>query len=494
MRRFATPLVLLALLTGCATPLVTTIGGTATKPKADGAKAKADDADAAAETPKGEDAAKAPDAAPKADAAKDAPIAQPEGPPGSLGGLTFKALAPENARYAGGVGGPAMTAPAAAPMPSGGPYPMKGGYPDGRPAEPAGLSSGNMNGGYGYAYAYGPGYGGGSEPTALVSLTESSTAGAKGTYQQLLASVVQPVLADWAKDGKLLSVYASTGSDGLLPEPSPAPAGYPEGCQVYQSPEEAGWRLSYYSKSLNEMLNFHVTPAKTLVVRARWAPLDLAAVPVAVDNDAALEALVAAIETPGFQGAEEKSGEDYFMGGTFTSPTPCFGPAIPTPMPVAIGPAGGMPYPEPTYDAYANRLEVVHDVPATARWNVNLQVILGKPVWELSFYAPYEPFPARPVPMTKEEAMAQPPYEDPGFHFNNSARGLVDAVTGTVIRFSRPSKQHYPKRTYDPNYGPYPGPYPYPSPMASAPPPTAIPVPADTTPPSPPPSPAGAAN
>lgn len=470
MRRMSASLALLAALSGCAMPLGADLAGNLpTKPKADKADAKAKaDPVKDAETP----VAPAGDTTPAAvtPAGPTTTLAQPEPPPkDTLGGLKFEVLAPENARYAGGVGG-AMPAPSSAPMAAPMPGMTKGGYYDGRPAVPVGLTSGNMNGGY-YGYGYGPGYGG--EPTTLVSLTQSVAPGSKAPYQEMMAAIVQPVIKDWAADAKLLGVNAMTGSDGQLIPASPAPSDLPPGCEnMYGGYEESGWRLSYQSKSRNEMLNFYVTPAKTVVVRARWAPLDLGAVDAKVGNDAALRALIAAIETPGFKGEEEKTGLDYFMGGAFGQTC-----AVPAPMPMPIAPDGYAPNP----DDY--RTEVVFDVPEGARWSTNLQVILGKPVWELHFYHYEEmrrPVAAKPAP--NGEPMPEV-YEDPGFHLNNSGHGLVDAATGAVIRFSRPSKQYYPKPTYqDPYYGgPYASPYPggpYPTPMPSAAPPTSPPSPA----------------
>ncbi len=405
-------------------------------------------------------------------------------PPEPLGGLVFKVLAPENARYAGGVGGAAMpTGATTAPMPApaattapGTSMPVPGG-PSGPPAPPEGLNSGNMNGGYGYAYGYGPGFFGG-EPTTLISLTQSETVGSKGPYRQLIEAVVQPVVKDWAADAKLMMSNATTGTDGLLTESpsSPPPSGFRAGCEpMYGSPSDSGWRLTYLSASRREMLNFYVMPAKTLVIRARWAPMDLAATPVAVDNDVALRSLATAIETRGFKGEEEKSGLDYFMGGSFGQG--CFGPVA-------------MPAPYPYGGSQENRTEVVYDVPDNARWNTSLQVILGKPVWELSFYAQPEPPKPTVAPGPQGE---MPVYDDPGFYFNSSARGLVDATTGAVIRFSRPHRQFYAK--------PMKGPFPSPMPVAGEPPkmpppslaPTAGPSPSPSVDVSPSPSPSAAA-
>ncbi|MDB5098844.1 MAG: hypothetical protein JWM80_3265 [Cyanobacteria bacterium RYN_339] len=376
------------------------------------------------------------------------PVNKANTPVEPLAGVTFRSLAAENTRYAGGVGVPqaavqptsvsiAMPVPAVYPSapPASGPYP---GQPFLPPAQPDGLFSGNMNGGY---YGFGPSYGGGGAPTALVSITQAETTGSQGPYRQMMATVVTPVVKAWAADAQLITSNGNTGSDGLLTGSSPSPI--PSCAPVYYGQDQQnGWNLVYYSAARGEMLNFTVAQAKTLIVRTRWAPMDLSA-PIAVDNDAALQGLITAIKTQGVKSEEEKSGKDYFLGSPYSATNGmCFGP-------VASGP---------------NHTETVYDVPADARWNTSLQMMLGKPVWQLNFYA-----------------NGQKDTYQQGFYFNNSANGMVDATTGAVIRFGRPSKQFF--GTPDPNQGPYPikgGPMPMPSLMPS-PAPTTTPSPAPTT-------------
>lgn len=326
-----------------------------------------------------------------------------------LGGFKFTTLAAENMRYAGGTGVPmsagasgSMTAPAMS-VPAPAPTSIMGGY---SPATPKGLTSGNMNGGY---YGYGPSYGNGT-PTALLSITQAEAPGSRGPYLQLQKAVIEPVLADWAPDAQLLNLNGSLGPDGLLVEPSTPPSGNPA-CGNYYGGQESTWQLTFLSTSRNEMLNFMVTPAKTTIVRTRWAPLDLRAVTVSVDADVAIRALTTAITTKDFQGEEEKTGQDYFMGQPFANMNCAY------------------PVPLPSYGAEPPQQEVLYEVPAEVRWNANLQVMLGKPVWQLNFYA------------MGDKARAQ----EEGFYTNMSANGMVDAGNGAVIRFSRPNRMSVPK-------------------------------------------------
>ncbi|MFN3428492.1 MAG: hypothetical protein ACK46X_00920 [Candidatus Sericytochromatia bacterium] len=343
---------------------------------------------------------------------------------GPLGGLTFKPVSAQNTRYIGASGGTGS----AMPVPGAAATSAPTVTPSASTISPGGVASGNIYGG-GYGYGY---YGGSSVPMALVSVTEAEAPGSRGPLKAILEALVAPVLKDWAADAHLVSSSGSLDAEGMAlvasPSPMPAPPGY-----GYYGGYDTGWRLSYVSPSRQEALNFHVAADKTLVIRMRWAPLNLAATPIMVDADEAVKKLSTAIEDPAFRGEEEKTGTDYFFGTAF--------------QPVPTVPPGG----------YQERVETIYDVPPQARWNATLQSVLGKQVWELSYYRAYsetDPYP-----------------QAPDHWFDNSARGMVDAQTGAVVRFTRPSKRYYPN---------------YPSPM----PPTGIPSPiAPTMTPSPPPPP-----
>jgi hypothetical protein len=345
---------------------------------------------------------------------------------GPLGGLTFKPVSAQNTRYIG-AGGASIGTGSAVPAPAATSAPTV--VPSASALSPGGATSGNIyGGGYGYGYGY---YGGSSVPMALVSVTEAEAPGSRGPLKAILETLVAPVLKDWATDAHLVSSSGSLDAEGqaLVPSPTPSSMATPPGYGYYGG-YDTGWRLSYVSPSRQEALNFHVAADKTLVIRMRWAPLNLAATPIAVDADEAVKKLTAAIEDQAFRSEEEKTGTDYFFGTAF--------------QPVPTVPPGG----------YQERVEIVYDVPPQARWNATLQSVLGKQVWELNYYRAY--------------SESDPPPQAPDHWFDNSARGMVDAQTGVVVRFTRPSKRYFPQ---------------YPSPM----PPTSIPSPiVPTMPPSPP--------
>lgn len=397
-----------------------------------------------------------------------------------LAGITFKPISAANARLIGSGGGNIVSAgagnavsmdsaraaaPAAAPMPGavaeGAMAPNSGGVIGKSASAPGGpvggAYSGNVWNNYGYGHyfsPYGYGAGGGQEPMALVSITEAETGGGKGSFQDVIKNVAAPVIKAWAADGRLVSSNAVLGSDGQIFNDPNAQGARKPGLDVYGGGyygEQAGWRMTYLSPTRNEMLSFFVTPQKTLIVRMRWAPLSLNPENVTVDSASAIKKLIAAIEDKSARAEEEKTGLDYFLGTTFEQPQ------------------------TPNGDNNYNKVEVVYDVPDRARWNVSLQSIMGRMVWELNYYS-YEEMgygggviaagtgtavavaapaveakfalqqvsaarPAiAPMPMPMPSGQAGAWRES---YFQNNAQGMIDAQTGAVIRFTRPMKHFY---------------------------------------------------
>ena len=71
---------------------------------------------------------------------------------------------------------------------------------------------------------------------------------------------------------------------------------------------------------------------------------------------------------------------------------------------------------------------MLYELPAGTVWNVSLQQMLGKPVWQCYANVPYAP---------------QPVGQDGVGSNDSGANGLVDAVNGKVVRFSRPVRRYY---------------------------------------------------
>lgn len=417
-----------------------------------------------------------------------------------LAGITFKPISAANARLIANNngGGNAVSmdsarsaAPASAPMAGaaaeGAIAPNSGGVIGKSASAPApsgtagGAYSGNVWNNYGYGHyfsPYGYGYGGGQEPMALVSITEAETGGAKGSFQDVIKNVAAPVIKAWAADGRLVSSNAVLGSDGQIFNDPNAQSARKPGLDVYSGGyygEQAGWRMTYLSPTRNELLNFFVTPQKTLIVRMRWAPLSLSPESVTVDSASAIKKLIAAIEDKTARAEEERTGLDYFLGTPFEQPQ------------------------TPNGDNTYNKVEVVYDVPDRARWNVSLQSVMGRMVWELNYYsydevgygggviaagtstavavaappvatkfALQQVSAARPAIAPMPMPMPMPSGQAGAWresYFQNNAQGMVDAQTGAVIRFTRPMKHFYRDwNAVEPTFPDKPKPLPEPKP------------------------------
>jgi hypothetical protein len=394
-------------------------------------------------------------------------------------------------------------APQPAPMP-----------PNGGSSGVGGASSGNVDAYYGYNFYFGGAGFGSDQQMALVSLQQAETPGATGGFVQVLTSAAAPVVKAWATDARLIHSSALLDNKGtLLPTPNDQGGGpmiassmnskYMGGVSPGGSGD--GWALTYVSSSRSEVLTFAITPAKTTILRMHWQPLDLAPERVTTDSGAAIQKLISAIQDKNFAGDEEKSGKDYFLGFGFVQPQ------------------------TGQYDGSYQKTEVVYKVPDDAQWNVSLDQVMGHVVWNLNFYGandmgysgggvvmanpgvssagPMSTNAAPPVALNKygitqvattavaigkpslgvmpidggvgNGGCAAPQYVTTGGWFNNSARGMVDAETGAVIRFTRPTRMTYQQAQYPPCAVPMMPPQPGP---AGGPTPVGIDVITQTTP------------
>lgn len=419
-----------------------------------------------------------------------------------LGGVHFKAITQDNAHLVGdtmaagssgvasrasavtedAAGAVAAAAPAAAPAaiaPNGG---MAKGIATGgsnvASSTAGGAYSGNSDSYYGYGYWFG-----GSDDMSLVSMTEGETHGVASFKD--LAAIMAPIVKDWDPTARVQTTTADLAGDGSLYNPTPDPTvsqgPQPPLCGA-TTPEDDfwtgnAWRVTYRSAKRNEVLQISGRADKTVIVRLRWAPLDLDLSEVQVDTGTAIAKVAAAIKDKSAEAEEEKTKLDYFLGVPFNQRT-------------------GMEWQDPRYTKFS----VLYEVPPGAHWNATLDRVLGKLVWDLSFnaydgkrddterqqaidafhaqgYAAFglkdprtsgpapSPSPATCLPyagypffrgvdggffLGSPQAEYTPvPSAGPGFelvqndpyvYLDLSSNAMVDAKTGTLIRFSRPTK------------------------------------------------------
>lgn len=308
-------------------------------------------------------------------------------------------------------------------------------------AQAGGAFSGNVWSPYSFGYYFGGfGGGGGMDQMALVSVQEAETKGSTGTFQSVIADVVGPIVKVWAADGRLTQSSAVLTNDGKVYIEPKTDANKDMMIRPAYGPwgDANGWRLTYTSTANNEILIFTVTAEKTVVIRMAWKPLDLAPERVTVDSGDAVKKLITAISDKGFKGEEEKTMKDYFMGYPFEQPK------------------------TGEWDSPDNKTEVLYEVPKNARWNANLQNVMGKLVWELSWWAQDEDAMvtkggigiAVPTMAVARKPMIDgngeedlPTCKEPervsNSYTNWNGQGMVDAETGAVIRFTRPTRNTY---------------------------------------------------
>lgn len=227
------------------------------------------------------------------------------------------------------------------------------------------------------------------EPKSLVAMDVTEAPGSAGPLGVITRDIVDSVLRGWVPGARLIKAETTLGSDGG-PRVDAAGVG--------------GWRLTYQSPDGLAQLKFEVTPEKTLITKTRWAEVPMPVDAARVSEREAIARLIAAIGDRAFKSEEERTGRDYFLGISFEPPDP-----------------GRMISP--------GRIEVLYTVPEEARWIVNFESVIGKAVWHLSFYTPS---------LDAWSGRGRVPPRPAEY----SGEGLIDAVSGAVIRFRRPYKRY----------------------------------------------------
>lgn len=259
-------------------------------------------------------------------------------------------------------------------------------------------------------YHFGSYFGGPFGQMKLESVQEAKAGGNAGGWSEIQASVIGPVVAEWAPDARLVQ------TNGMLDASGNPVAGKEE------YPGQHAWHAAYASIGNREVLEFTITPTETKVIRMKWSPVSIDVAGLQVDPKAAVEKANAAITDSAFKSKEEMLGRDYFFGeggGDVAVAMPAVrttdaGVAASEP---AIAPGEPHPYTPP------EQKEVYELVPG-GRWSVNLQVIGDHTVWELNYQPPQDYY--------------NKPRQPGETYIEAYAHAMVDARTGEVIRLRRP--------------------------------------------------------
>lgn len=238
------------------------------------------------------------------------------------------------------------------------------------------IDSGNYNFEYFFPRAFG-------DDKVVASVKTAALPAANGNNEQYVETTIRPIVRAWAADAALETSYMTSPMAGPgvdpYPNPTPGPEAYATEAGILKL---VGWPLVYTSASRLEVM--YVYGESGVMLRLRWHPKDLDESTVRVSKQAAADLLSTAMRDPASMSEEERTGRDYFLG------TPYVGL-----------------FPPPTANVW-DHLKPVYDFPANAFWEASLGYEYAeKPVW----------------------------YIRGGF-----GSGLVDAQTGALIRFYRPSQ------------------------------------------------------
>lgn len=230
-----------------------------------------------------------------------------------------------------------------------------------------------------------------ADPAAmsLAAMAVTEAPGSAGPLSVIVRDIVGSVLRGWVPGARLIKAESTMGNDG--------------GPRV-DATGVGSWQLTYQSPDGLEQLKFDVTPEKTLITTTRWAEVPMPVDAARLSEREAIARLSAAIGDRAFKSEEERTGRDYFLGRAFEPPAP----------------GGGIS---------PGRIEVLYAVPEDARWLVNFESVVGKAVWHLRFYTPT---------LDSWSNRGRIPPSPPEY----SGEGLIDAVSGAVIRFRRPYKRY----------------------------------------------------
>lgn len=254
---------------------------------------------------------------------------------------------------------------------------------------------------------------------SLMGVREAILPGFGGTFPTLRTERLDPLVASWAPDAALVRANVSASElQGGSPPPTPICGPY------FGGPP---WDVVYVSESKQEALRFFVDDRRILVLHLSWQRpgIDMPPPPVLtpggspapgwppIGREAAVSKLESVLRTPGAVSEEERARWNYFHS---------------------------IPHAEPSYYAdEAPNLEPgpVYELPASLAWNASLQQILGRWVWVLQADAAPTASPSPAAYRILCTTFPGVPHLEPA----GAAFGMVDAETGTVIRFTRPARR-----------------------------------------------------
>lgn len=229
--------------------------------------------------------------------------------------------------------------------------------------------------------------------------------GTNGSFDGIVLDHLRPYVLAWDPDAVL--------SRAIVP-PAPAPLRLMDVTRAdLEDLPVVSWPVVFISEARQESLTMYVAPGRIVALLVHWEGASPSPSP-RVSEAEARHALEAALRDPAARSVEEVWGQDYFLGVPFRNP---------------IGTLTFYGGPGPTMPGVA-RSEPLYT--ETTLGEARLDEGFGRTVWR------FEP--------RRERWSEELPYDlapDGTYRVVKAARGIVDADSGAVVRFSRSFRDYF---------------------------------------------------
>lgn len=271
----------------------------------------------------------------------------------------------------------------------------------------------------------------------LAESSEAKAPGFSGTFSEVLDKHIRPLVQGWAGDASLRAAGGYADDKGVNPATGDSVRPYAD-----------GWRFTYFSPVKMESLSFLVNGNQTLVLKQRFKSREQDIQSPALGSTEVITIVTKAITDRNAVANDPEMGKG---GGSV-------GIAVPG---IAVNPTVAVDAPPPPMDAgnassagsatapampihHAPQEEIIYEVPAGAKWDLNLYREPNRLVWNVSLMVE--------MPETAVSSDGKRTGYGGGW-------ARVDANSGALLSLERPRKYTFVEGVG----GPEPRPMPHPA-------------------------------
>lgn len=281
-------------------------------------------------------------------------------------------------------------------------------------------------------------YGGTFEEYTVVDFEEAKSAGVVGSYSDIITKVIKPVIKKLASDARMTYVNGNLDANGLNKnEPQPTGSAMPVPNYYYNQYQ---WTFTFVSPANKEVYNFYISSESTLILKQKWGLKDLSYDNVKIDSSQAIKIVTDAIKNK----TTPTTNQDISYMGSNT--------------------------------------EFIYDLPKNLNWYLFLEKEKNALIWNINLninynYPNYPVMPMYDVVTSSGEGVSSgssgsssdvyspigipptvKPTQAPIEYWYSGAYARIDATTGKILQFTRPTRTKYEP---NPIYTAYPVPVPY---------------------------------